>query len=72
MPELIMVASWRVITVSSADLMRPKEMSALSADFFSLNSMIFRPWERSCAVTASREAPLSWPLDGTPAPSTAL
>ena len=36
MPEVIMVASWRVMTVSSAALMRWKSvMSALSADFFS-------------------------------------
>ena len=29
MPEVIMVASWRVMTVSSAALTRPKERSAL-------------------------------------------
>ena len=44
MPEVIMVASWRVMTVSSAALTRPKERSALSTDFFSASSMTFRPW----------------------------
>ena len=72
MPEVIMVASWRVMTVSSAALTRPKERSAFSSEGFSDSSMTFRPWAFSSWVTASLEAPETWPLDGTPAPSTAL
>ena len=44
MPEEIMVDSWRVMTVSSAGLMRWKRlMSPLKAFFFSRSSMAFRP-----------------------------
>ena len=54
MPEVIIVASWRVMTVSSAALTRwTKERSALKAFFFSRSSMTFRPCARSCSVTAS-------------------
>jgi hypothetical protein len=74
MPEEIMVASWRVITVSSAALTRfgPSESSMLRPDFFSRRSMIVRPCVRSCSITAPRLAPTSSPADGVPAPSSAL
>ena len=74
MPEVIIVASWRVMTVSSVALTRLKSvMSALErATSSPRSSMIFRPWACSCSVTASLDGPLSSPFDGTPAPSTAL
>ena len=53
MPEVIMVASWRVMTVSSAALTRPKERSALRTDFFSLQLHDLQALGRSSSVTAS-------------------
>ena len=45
MPEEIMVASWRVMTVSSCglDRLEPSESSMLSPVFFSTRSMTVRP-----------------------------
>src|SRR3954453_7779208 len=74
MPEEIMVASWRVMTVSSCALTRlgPRDSSIESPVFFSTRSMTVRPRDFSSAVTASREMPVISPFSGVPVPSTAL
>src|ERR1044072_9521996 len=74
MPEEIMVASWRVMTVSSCALTRfgPSDSSMLSPVFFSTRSITVRPRAFSSAVTASRERPVISPFSGVPVPSIAL
>ena len=74
MPEEIMVASWRVMTVSSWALtfLPPSESSILSPVFFSTRSITVSPRDFSSAVTASRETPEISPFSGVPAASTAL
>ena len=74
MPEEIMVASWRVMTVSSCALTRlgPNDSSIWSPVFFSTSSMTVRPRDFSSALTASREMPVISPFSGVPAESTAL
>ena len=47
-------------------------MSALNADFFSATSIGLRPRADSCCFASSLEDAFSSPLDGTPAPSSAL
>ena len=53
MPEEIIVASWRDMTVSSAALTRfgPSRSSIFRPDFFSSSAMTFRPWALSSDVT---------------------
>ena len=75
MPEEIMVASWRVMTVSSCglDLLRRRARApCLSPVFFSTRSITVRPRAFSSSVTASRETPVISPFSGVPAASTAL
>jgi hypothetical protein len=73
MPEAIMVASWRVMTVSSVALTRlTSVISAFRPVFFSLRSMTVRPRALSSSVTASLVAPAISPADGMPEASTAL
>ena len=69
-----MVASWRVMTVSSWALtfFGPSESSMLNPVFFSTRSITVRPRDFSSAVTASRERPEISPFSGVPAASTAL
>ena len=73
MPEAIMVASWRVMIVSSWALTRLNSViSACRPDFFSFRSMTVRPRALSSSVTASLVAPTISPVDGMPEASTAL
>ena len=73
MPEVIMVASWRVMTVSSAALMRWKSvMSALSAPFFSRELHDLQALGGQLLLDRVLRCALSSPFDGIPVPSTAL
>src|ERR1700754_1562389 len=73
MPEEIIVASWRVMTVSSAAFTRLTSVSSmLRPDFFSASWMTLSPCLRSWSMTSCLEDPEICPFDGTPAPSTAL
>ena len=68
-----MVASWRVMIVSSWALTRLiSVISIWRPDFFSLRSMTVRPRALSSSVTASLVAPTISPVDGMPEASTAL
>ena len=65
MPDEIMVASWRVMIVSSAALTRlTSVISIWKPVFFSFRSMTVRPWAFSSAMTASFVAPTISPVDG--------
>ena len=73
MPDEIMVASWRVMIVSSCAFTRL--MSVISIwrpDLRSLRSMTVRPRALSSSVTAALVAPTISPVDGMPEASTAL
>ena len=74
MPEEIMVASWRVMIVSSWALTRlTSVISIWRPDFLrSLRSMTVRPRALSSSTTASLVAPTISPVDGMPEASTAL
>ena len=73
MPDVIMVASWRVMTVSSVAFTRLKSvMSALSADFFSAQLHDLQALGLKLLGDGVLGRPLSSPFDGTPIPSTAL
>ena len=74
MPEEIIVASWRDITVSSDALTRlgPSRSSIWRPDFFSSSAMTLRPRPLSSVVTACLSAPAISPVCGMPARSTAL
>ena len=74
MPEEIMVASWRDMTVSSCCLTRfgPSRMSILRPDFFSSRVMTLRPRPLSSSMTELLLAPSTVPDCGIPARSTAL
>ena len=74
MPEEIIVASWRDMTVSSAALTRlgPRLSSIWSPLFFSSRAMTFRPCSLSMWVTDCLSAPSISPFCGMPERSTAL
>ena len=57
MPDEIIVASWRVMTVSSCALTRlgPSDSSIWRPDFFSSSAMTRRPRPLSSSVTAWRD-----------------
>ncbi len=74
MPDEIIVESWRVAIVRSADLMRRKlaRMSVALLGTSSSMSTTIRPLDRSCDATACLSLPSISPRVGTPARSSAL
>ena len=72
MPEETMVASWRVMIVSSAALTRfGRSLSSIfMPDFFSSRRMTWRPLVLSSAITAASLTPVMTPSWGRPAAST--
>ena len=73
MPDEIMVASWRVMIVSSAAFTRlTSVISIWKPVFFSFRSITVRPLAFSSAMTASFVAPTISPVAGMPEASTAL
>ena len=74
MPEETIVASCRVMTVSSAALTRfgRSLMSIFMPDFFWSRRMTWRPLFLSSSITADSLMPVIMPSWGSPAPSTAL
>ncbi len=74
MPDETMVASWRVMIVSSAALTRfgIRRSSIFMPLFFSSSRMTWSPRFLSSSMTADWLTPWIVPSEGRPAPSTAL